>query len=377
MGPATVALAWSILASAQAFAATPPGPPPSTTVAVNPPSPLSGPTSADVGEVDGAVQSDAQNLYTFKNATNAPLKIAGMRGSCGCEHMALYVDGKEQTSLVLQPGQEFQALLGVRVEGQPAGNLTKTAWIYGGISGVQTLATLSLTFRVRQAVVFAPARLDLGDIPAGGSASATVIAHIDKLPDSKSVTAPDLQTDSNSVLVVKVGDPVPEVREGKSGTAVQYRVTVTNLSLLGPSGATIRTVWPGVSVTQGASSPTGVGTSGSTFALPLTYSVVGTLDVAPHMVSFGVVSKAASSTRTLLVIGKSVDDLRAMKATSASTWLQVQGISNEHPYGAGASGLLTIVLAPGAPSGPDKSLITVHAADGERVEVPVSATVGN
>lgn len=326
---------------------------------------LSGEMTADAGLIDGAVQSDAVHLYTLKNSTSGPLKVLGMRGTCGCEHMAIYQDGHEQTSITLQPGQEFQALLGVRVAGQPAGMLSKTAWVYGGPSGIETLASLTLTFRVRQAALFDPPRFEFGDIPAGGSATATVTLHVDRPAASKEIVVPDLVGDTPSLTAVKIGNPQPEVRDGKPGAAITYRITLKPSSLLGLFSATFRTSWP-----------VSAGPQPTVLALPVAFRVVGNLAVVPRALNFGFVAKGATPTRSIMVIGQSVDSLKSATVSTPSAWLKVQGMSNCQPYRSGASGTVTVTLD-GPPSGKLQSNISVRGVDGETVDLPVSGFVGN
>jgi hypothetical protein len=326
--------------------------------------PLSGVTAADAGLVDAADQTDAVHVYTLTNATNAPLSISGVRGACGCENMALVFGGREQGSLILPPGQTFEVRLGVRIEGQPSGVVSKGAWVLGGPSGVQTLASLTLTFRVRQSVTFEPSRLDIGEIPVAGTAAASIALHVDKMPDWKTVIVPSLDGDSPTITAVQVGDPIPEVRDGKPGATIHYRLTLSHFSILGSFTATVRTVWPA-----------SAGTTLPVFALPVSYRVVGDLAVTPQAVYFGAVAKGVSVARSLLVIGTSVDVLKAVSVTSPASWLTVRGVSAEQPCGSGASGVLTVVLAKDAPAGSDQSLVTVRAANGETIQIPVTAFV--
>jgi len=305
------------------------------------------------------------HLFTLKNTSNASVNIAGIRGTCGCEHMALYQNGHELPTLVVQPGQQFQALLGIHVDGQPPGTISKGAWIFGGASGTQTLAALTLAFRVRQSVYFEPNRLELGDIPAGGTVTASVKVHVDKMANWKSVVAPTLVGDVPGMTATQVGKPISEVRDGRVGAVIEYSVSLGKQSTLGPFTSSFHTSWSDK-----------VPAPPSTYAFPISYRIIGNLAVVPQALNFGVVKQGTPATRSLIVIGSSVDSLTTSKVVSTDSWLHVNGITNVQPYRSGASGIATVVLTD-APAGDLKTILRITTADGQAVQVPVNATVSN
>jgi len=122
---------------------------------------IGGETKADIGLVDASVQSDAIHVFELSNNSSAPLNVSGLRGTCGCEKLALLSDGKQVNKLTVPTGGSFQVQVGVRLEGQPLGSVTKMAYILGGPTGSSILHDLCLTFRVRQPIAFDPPRLNL------------------------------------------------------------------------------------------------------------------------------------------------------------------------------------------------------------------------
>jgi hypothetical protein len=332
-----------------------------STVVQQPSAPvLSGKNSADIGIVDALVQADASHTFVLSNPTASPLTLTALHGSCGCEHLAYLVDNNELQSTVVAPGKSVQVEVNVRLRGQPAAELSKTAWVIG--TGGKILDTLTLSFNVRQPYKVEPQHLDIGDVVAGSSKTAQVTVQMDSslLPNG---TFPSFVSDTPGISAKQAGTALKTKRDSKASLAGNFIVTVDHVTNLGPFAAMLSFA---VNTPQ---------KTVETVYLPVSGSVVGDFTTMPRAINFGYMAPGADSERDLILSGSTSDKLKAISVLSGSKWITASIIQSSSTSNSNNSCTVKVILSGKAPAGPIKTEILLFSSKVQSIKIPVSATI--
>ena len=329
------------------------------TQAPAPPKVLLGDTSADVGLVDALTQPIATHTFTLTNPTASPIIIDSVRGTCGCEHFQLTIDGKVLKGGTLDAGKSATVKFDVDLKGQPATELSKAAFVVSGAGNV--LNTLTLSFKPRQPYVVQPPHLDIGDVSSNQAKSATVTVQIDEsmLPTGE---FPAFVTDTAGITAKRVGEPRKTERDGKQTISTDYLVSVDHPNVMGPFAAMLSFNLATPSKTV------------DTVYLPVSGTVVGDFSASPKAINFGVVASGVDTTRELILTGSSSDKLRAVKFVSVSPWVSGEIVPNASGGNTSVCNV-SVTLSGKAPSGILKTSIVLTTGPDQSLTIPVSANV--
>lgn len=314
----------------------------------------------DFGRISAAVESEVTHEFPLKNTTGKPLTIRSVRGSCGCMSTLIAKDGKPaalREPLVLQPDEEVRITARIALGGLRPGPLTKSVTVSGSTG---TIAQFELTGSLQPAITVSPQLADFGEVKAGSDAAVEVTVMLDRRAAPK--TAPTLIAPAGTVQAVPVRTTDTEKAENFPTPArlYRYRLTLAPKADLGALNGAL------------TFAPTGDPKADALLrGAPI--SIAGTVRGAavsePELVVMGSVPRLATASRDFHI--RCQANIRPTRVSCAdprfSATLQPNGTDGEYA--------VTVRLTKPTDLGIVRGIVTVQLSNGQRLQVPVSASV--
>ena len=330
----------------------------------------------DLGTVNPARTPHCERDFMLKNKTDAPLVIARVRGSCGCESVTLRRGKQEMPSATLAPGEQITLHVSIKMQGQRGEHLHKFVWVDGANNA--PLTTLALELAVHESVSFSTGFLAFATIPKGTARSLefSVTAEKEVLNGS---SLPPLVSSNPALRVETVGPLTATIWNGRPGVVQNYKVSPADASQLGSLESVLHFDLPaafvGPSAGGASKNPSDVNVSDAlrNAALSVSGDIIGSILAMPRTLLFGNVEAGKESRRSVLLAGLTPDALQAMTVSSDNKWVTAR-IQIVRETAASQSCFLEVILNEKTPPGIVQAKITLTSKQGEKeLVLPVVA----
>jgi hypothetical protein len=340
----------------------------------------------DFGKVEAIASTVLRRSLALRNDSSAPLEIAYVQVTCGCSSAILEGGGSpggNGTPRKLAPGEKATLQVTVDLGKLQPGHINKFAYVYVQGRG-EPAATFEIEGTLLPSIVFRPAFAPFQQVPYGKGATLRMLALLDAraLPPGGSLTP------YSTLPEVKVApvEPTPaEVQaatrpaslpDGLKGKNVVVRAFTLTLAREAP-----------ISLLQGAigfASPHGdTEGSGATprsrlvaavtkVNLPVVGEVVGDVSADPPSLLFGAVGLGKGASRPVTLTGSKPETLEGAQVTGQGQWLEARITPTP---GNRKKAVLNISVRPNAPSMYLYEKVTVTLRNGQRLVLPVAATI--
>jgi len=316
------------------------------------------------------------HTFVLMNGAHRPVTVSGLQSSCGCTSATLLKQNTAVTAPAeIGPGQELRVRVTVDNSRHPSGPLDKSVLVF--IAGQETsAAALHMTGTVQKAAVFSPVVLNFGQGMASDSRQLLVtvslaprLLAVGWVPSLVS-SSPDVQAApafTPNDLRLQAGRAVKE----SALLSLTYRVSLSPAASLGRVGGHLTLVLAGGS-DRSADFVDGV--------VPVTGEIAGTVTASPGVVAFGSVTNGKPNDQRVLLSGPGVVGARvSCNSRYLTACMLLNGMRAVSPSGGvgGVSAILTVSLASGAPAGPLDAQVQVTTAGGQRLVLPVFASISS
>lgn len=353
-----------------------------------------------LGEFSREKSPPIEEILVLANRGNQPLQIAKVEGSCGCTDMSLYPGDRRpksgsrtnrfpeleaRQSMTLPSGGFATLRVVLSVSEVEGGRHRKYAWVL--LPGSDAAAvTMCLDFVVHSSVTAGARRVEFGLVKAGEGRTVPFTITVD---ENRYVAArpPSIVSTNPNVTVHPASGVLTTFNEGKPVVQISYDVAVSPSAALGNiTGALIlRNDNPSESHSSHSSQRTsGKGTAkdkkaAANILAALGGEVVGEIRALPGTVLFGTVQKGKPANQRVTLLMEKAEIRAGLHITTSAPWLtarltQPEQTTNDKSI-LGPYATLEIGLTPQTPAGLAQGAITLATASGQKLVVPVLATV--
>lgn len=354
----------------------------------------------DFGAASALDTPQIEHTFTLRNDGKVPLTLQRLQPTCVCTSATLVAAspamtkptraGRPDSSVmagltVLAPGQQVSVRITVDSARLSPGPVTKGVLVFVR-QNPKPVALLQVSGMLLPCITFTPALVDFGMVKAGQIPTADVSVTVDPRlapggtlpplvssnPAVRVTTAPDAAL-PNGPAFVGAGTPKPLTH--------RYRVTLAPDVPLGQvAGSLSFAALPAASSTRPDASRVALILRGHSALV--SGLVQGDVSASPSVVEFGAVPLGLPTTRRVALAGMAAA-LQAAKVVTANTWLAARLLNPDQSSvvgtGMGAAalpgGVLEVTLGPQAPAGDLQSQLMITLASGQRLLLPVTATV--
>ena len=330
----------------------------------------------DLGAVNPARTPHCERDFTLKNTTDAPIAIARVRGSCGCESVTLHRDKQDIPSATLAPGERITLHVSIKMAGQRGEHLHKFVWVDGADS--KPLATLALELAVHESVSFSTGFLAFGTMGKGTTRSLDFAVRVEKdVLNGKPL--PRLVSSNPALRVETVGAATATLWNGRPGLVQNYKVSPADTLQPGSLEGILYFDLPAASVGPPAGTvPKNAPDSDALDALrnaslSVSGDIIGSILALPRTLLFGNVEAGHESRRSVLLNGLGAEALQAMTVSSDNKWVTAR-VQIVRENAQTTTCLLEVVLSEKTPPGIVQAKITLTSPQGEKeLVLPVVA----
>lgn len=321
-------------------------------------------TEIDIGKQDAMSSPYVERTILLHNRSAEPLTVASLTASCGCTTLLTGKSG--EFPYRLNPGKEMAVAVRIDLSHLRAGRIDKFIWV--NLAGQSSPSeTIEIVGNLRESVSLTPSLLDFGKVISGQSKTLTLKATLDK----RLLTGgawPKLASSESGVQVAPAGCVTLEQIDGKPALSQLYEARLSSRSHLGILSGSVFFSEP---YTNDPSEQTR-----SAILMGVTSSirgeVAGAVRAEPGMAAFGSVLAKSGATLEVIVTGTSIQGMEGLKVTSATPLLTVRLVPMAEN---GLERKLEIKVSDAAPIGTLESQITVETREGQRLTIPVVASV--
>ena len=351
---------------------------------------------SDFGTVSTLDTPRVGRTFMIRNDGKTPLKLARLQMStvhtmATVERVKAGVDADDdddnnavasapydRTLPTLAPGQQARVRVTIDLTGAAAGSWRDDVTVYTQ-GQVHPIAMLDVVGQVRPSVTVSPTLIDFGKVDAaqvgaGHDEARTLTVTLDSRLAAAG-TAPALVSTNPDIVIEPQPEVVTQFTDAKEKPHVSadrvltYRVSLAKDAAAGPitGRLTLASTKTGPSVAMPMVSMAG--------------QVVGDVSASPVVVSFGTVHQGQQTQRRVTLTGADANKLDGLRAVSGSPWFTVASLTDTPVFVDGqvaaSSRELSITLSPQAPSGVLQGQIKVELASGQRLMIPVTASIAS
>ncbi len=319
-------------------------------------------------------------MFLVRNAGEKPLVLDRAVSSCSCT-TAFVGDGTTSAlPLTLKPDAKVSLVVSINPKEMFPGPISKSVTLYA--RGQSTpLAVFGITGDLQPAAVFIPAVLQVGTVKVGQLASFPLTVLLDKrlvkngeaphlISYDSRVQVEAVSSKSHSSAMLSEENSASGLHGGKDYLTQAYRVTVNPSGELGFLDGMVALA----AAHQTAPLSFSLGTSTHVMG-----NVDGEIHSTPSMIVFGDVKQGKGATQNAVVTSLLVNELQGLKVDSPMLCFQARLVPvADKPAGASspaAQTLLEVSVKPDMPAGSYSAQIVVTTSNGQRLIVPVVATV--
>ncbi len=334
----------------------------------------------DFGKQDAFGSRLVAHTFLVRNAGEKPIVLDRAVSSCSCT-TAFVGEGTTSTlPLVLKPNAEVSLIVSINAKELFPGSISKSVSLFA--RGQSTpIAVFGITGDLQPAATFVPAVLQVGTVKVGQPASFLLTVLLDKRLvkngepphlvsyDSRvQVEAAPLNPHSSAALSAE--NSASGLHEGKEYLTQAYRVTVNPSGELG--------FLDGMLALAAAHQ-----TAPLSFSLGTSIHVMGNVDgeihALPSMIAFEEIEQGKGATQRAIVTSLLANELQGLKVDSPMLCFQARLVPAADNLAAetslSAQTLLEVTVKPNTPVGSYSSQIIVTTSGGQRLVIPVVATV--
>lgn len=338
----------------------------------------------DFGTIDRLRSPKLERTFKIKNQSDHAVEIDHLQPSCGCTTVLLTSQGTTAPGMTLEPGQQATIKTSIDLAHLGSGSIQKYLFVMLKGSSMSAL-TLEFAMNLEAPVQFAPAMLDFGKVNSGTSKTLSLLATVDKrlLRSGRIVK---LISSNPDIEIVPRVDAVEPKAGGDRYEVQAYNFIVSPGATLGILRGTISYMISGGSNKPSARTNTASEPEIGDILLTSTYlfvtgEVVGKIGATPGVVVFGVVNAGQNAIRKITITGESETVLKGLKVTTINNWLTAK-LTEPLPTAKTNDKaqipplrILEVTVTPKAPTGSFETQILITTAEGQKLLIPVVATV--
>lgn len=336
----------------------------------------------DFGSVNLLDQSEVAQAFTLKNPNQFPLTITRLQSACDC--VSALAEAKTKTgaappdATTLAPSDEISLRVALDLTKVAPGAVRKTVVVFAQ-GQTQPAALLEMTGTVVPAVRFSPPVLDFQRVPVGEASSLALAVTADaRLANFGAL--PPLVSSNPAIQIRPTANKVDAPLERKNSPTVtrNYVLTLAKDTPLGLLSGTVSFAHPvessGPAPTT-VTAPSAVAAALKANSAALAGQVTGDVSAEPQVVAFGMVPLGQQVLREVTITSTRAAHLTDLKISSDSPWLWARMTVPKASAVRPLTQTLEVTIRPNAPAGLLQTRLFIVLANGQKLQLPVTAYI--